>query len=45
MTGATASAQVRQFLQASPGALLEKPFQPADVVQVVAGVLAAAGSG
>jgi two-component system cell cycle sensor histidine kinase/response regulator CckA len=45
MTGATSSAQVRQFLQASPGALLEKPFQPADVVQVVAGVLGAAGPG
>jgi PAS domain S-box-containing protein len=39
MTGATSSVQVRQFLQASPGAVLEKPFQAADVAQVVAGVL------
>jgi PAS domain S-box-containing protein len=40
MTGATSSSQVRQFLQSSPGAVLEKPFQPAEVRRVIDGILA-----
>ena len=42
MTGAMSSPQVRQFLQAPPGAVLEKPFQAADVERVVDEVLAKA---